>query len=131
MPTVSESYTPPIADETGNENATQLSEGKKTSRLLARQRTKLLFKMPDGVGERKSRNRLLIGFDLLTVEYTEMKISAVIPVYNEIDTIEELIARLRAVLSQLDHDFEILVVDDGSTDGTAQRLEDLRSPFRN
>ena len=63
------------------------------------------------------------------MERTTLIISAVIPVYNEIDNIEELLARLHSVLSQLDYDFEILIVDDGSTDETSRRLEDLRPQF--
>lgn len=50
-----------------------------------------------------------------------MKLSIVIPVYNEVATIEELVARVQAV----DMAKEVLVVDDGSTDGTRQRLEQM------
>jgi glycosyltransferase involved in cell wall biosynthesis len=48
-----------------------------------------------------------------------MKLSVVIPVYNEVNTIEEIIRRVEAqkVAS------EILVIDDGSIDGTRQVLE--------
>lgn len=59
-----------------------------------------------------------------------MTISAVIPVYNEIDNIEELIGKLHSVLGQLGDGFEIVIVDDGSTDGTGGRLEDLRQKFQ-
>ena len=48
-----------------------------------------------------------------------MKLSVIIPVYNECATIGELIRRIRA----LDIDKEIIVVDDGSDDGTRQVLE--------
>jgi len=48
-----------------------------------------------------------------------MKISVVIPVYNEINTIHEIIRRVQAEKIA----DEILVVDDGSTDGTVQALE--------
>lgn len=47
------------------------------------------------------------------------RISVVLPCYNEEDSIADLIARLRS-LSCVD---EILVVDDGSTDRTAERAE--------
>jgi glycosyltransferase involved in cell wall biosynthesis len=47
-----------------------------------------------------------------------MKLSVVIPVFNERDTIQEIVRRVRAV----DLNKEIIVVDDCSTDGTGERL---------
>lgn len=49
------------------------------------------------------------------------KLSVVVPVYNERGTIEELLHRVQAV----DIDKEIIVVDDGSTDGTREFLQEL------
>lgn len=48
-----------------------------------------------------------------------MKLSVVIPVYNEVNTIEEILAQVRAV-NLAD---EIIIVDDGSTDGTRDKLK--------
>jgi glycosyltransferase involved in cell wall biosynthesis len=56
-----------------------------------------------------------------------MKISVIIPVYNEKSTISEIIARVRAV----DLEKEIIIVDDGSTDGTSQQLAEIGSQFEN
>jgi glycosyltransferase involved in cell wall biosynthesis len=50
-----------------------------------------------------------------------MKVSVVIPVYNERRTIEALLSRVQSV----DLQKEIIVVDDGSTDGTRDFLEEL------
>ncbi len=50
-----------------------------------------------------------------------MKLSVIIPVYNERHTVEELIRRVQAV----DLDKEIIVVDDCSTDGTREILQRL------
>ena len=50
-----------------------------------------------------------------------MKLSVIIPVYNEESTIEEVIDKVRAVEVPIDK--EIIVVDDGSTDHTAEILE--------
>ncbi len=55
-----------------------------------------------------------------------MKLSVIIPVYNERRTIEETIRRVRAVDMGLEK--EIIVVDDGSTDGTREVLESLDLP---
>ncbi len=50
-----------------------------------------------------------------------MKISVIIPVYNEIHTIQEILQRVQAT-GIAD---EILVVDDGSLDGTRNILQEL------
>jgi undecaprenyl-phosphate 4-deoxy-4-formamido-L-arabinose transferase len=46
------------------------------------------------------------------------EISLVIPVYDERETIEEVVRRSVAALEELGRRFEVIVVDDGSTDGT-------------
>ena len=50
-----------------------------------------------------------------------MKLSVVIPVYNEIETINEILIRVQSV----PHDKEIIVVDDRSTDGTTELLSQI------
>lgn len=58
-------------------------------------------------------------------------ISIVIPAHNESPVLEELFARLEAALETLDHDFEVVCVDDGSTDRTWEILaEKARSDGR-
>jgi len=52
------------------------------------------------------------------------RLSVVIPVYNERATIEELLKRVQAVPI----DKEIVVVDDGSIDGTRELLRGLQAP---
>jgi glycosyltransferase involved in cell wall biosynthesis len=47
------------------------------------------------------------------------ELSIVIPCYNEVGTIEEILAAVRA--SEVD-DKEIIIVDDGSVDGTREKL---------
>jgi glycosyltransferase involved in cell wall biosynthesis len=49
-----------------------------------------------------------------------MQLSVIIPVYNEKATIEEIVRRVKAAEPQ---DKEIIIVDDGSTDGTRDILK--------
>lgn len=53
----------------------------------------------------------------------ENRLSVVVPVYNEVGTIAEIVTRIRKVAGL---DIELIVVDDGSTDGTRDALEPLR-----
>ncbi|MFN4259158.1 MAG: glycosyltransferase family 2 protein [Gemmataceae bacterium] len=60
-------------------------------------------------------------------------LSLVIPAYNEQATIATAIAEAEAVFQPFVSQYEILVIDDGSTDGTAQVVESVirpRSPVR-
>ena len=50
------------------------------------------------------------------------KVSVVIPVYNEQESLPELIRRTRAACAMLSQDHEILLVDDGSSDRSAELL---------
>ena len=52
-----------------------------------------------------------------------MKLSVIIPAYNEAKTILEIIKRVKAV--RLDLEKEIIVVDDGSRDGTVELLKSV------
>ena len=49
-------------------------------------------------------------------------LSIVIPVYNERESLELLVAEVRAVLDAVDRSWEIVFVDDGSTDGSDAEL---------
>jgi len=51
-----------------------------------------------------------------------MKISLVIPIFNENGIIEELIDRITKALSEISSFYEIILVDDGSSDGSLQQL---------
>lgn len=52
-------------------------------------------------------------------------ISVVIPLYNEKDSLGELHSRLTGVLTGMPQEYEIIFVDDGSSDGSAKVLEGL------
>lgn len=53
------------------------------------------------------------------LQSTQTGISYIIPVYNEEGAISSTIERLRTTLASLNRPFEIIVVDDGSRDGSA------------
>lgn len=57
-------------------------------------------------------------------------LSVVIPAFNEERLIEESVALLEGVLKKILSDYEIIVVDDGSTDSTAKILERLSSKIK-
>ena len=56
-----------------------------------------------------------------------MKLSIIVPVYNEEATIQEIIARVLAV-DVAGFDKEVLIIDDGSSDGTRPAID--ASPWR-
>lgn len=57
-----------------------------------------------------------------------MQISVVIPAYDEADSLPDLLQRLVGTLSQVASSWEVVVVDDGSTDGTAAVVAGLDLP---
>lgn len=54
-----------------------------------------------------------------------MKLSIVLPVYNESGSLEELYDEISSVLSSLGVEYEIIAVNDGSRDGSSAILEKL------
>ena len=55
------------------------------------------------------------------------QISIVVPVYDEADNVAPLYGEILEVLSERDETAELIFVDDGSTDGTADRLRALHA----
>ncbi|SRR5581483_6982917 len=53
----------------------------------------------------------------------DRRISFVLPAFNEEANVTEAVRRVREVAQRLCSDYEIIVVDDGSTDDTAARVE--------
>jgi glycosyltransferase involved in cell wall biosynthesis len=56
-----------------------------------------------------------------------MEYSVVVPAYNEADNIKPLFYSLSGVLDSLTADWEIIMVDDASDDGTSAELSDIKS----
>ncbi|MBI5100654.1 MAG: glycosyltransferase family 2 protein [Nitrospirae bacterium] len=56
-----------------------------------------------------------------------MKVSVVVPLYNEEENVPELYTRLKTSLEALPNEYEILFVDDGSSDSTPVILDKIRT----
>jgi len=56
-----------------------------------------------------------------------MELSVVVPLYNEEASLTELVEKLLAAIRPLGLPFELVLVDDGSRDGTARVLSDLQT----
>ena len=63
----------------------------------------------------------------LTVDYVTPEISVVIPLLDEERNVEPLHAELTSVLRRLAVAYEIIMVDDGSSDRTFERLADVQA----
>jgi glycosyltransferase involved in cell wall biosynthesis len=59
----------------------------------------------------------------LSVVVPPHRLSVVVPMYNEIDNAARLIDAVQAALADYAQPWELVVVDDGSRDGTAQALQ--------
>lgn len=58
-----------------------------------------------------------------------IKISVIVPIYNEERGLEELIARIDAVLKEMKTSYEIIAIDDGSKDASADVLRALTREY--
>ncbi|XVV11340.1 glycosyltransferase family 2 protein [Actinoplanes sp. CA-131856] len=56
-------------------------------------------------------------------------LSVVTPMYNEREAVDHFVARLRPVLDGLGDSYEVVAVDDGSSDATVSRLMQLRAEW--
>ena len=61
------------------------------------------------------------------MESNAKEISVIIPLLNERPALDELRRRLTAVLIGMAQRYEILFVDDGSTDGSSEKLKDMHA----
>ena len=63
--------------------------------------------------------------EVLSVKEIKPKLSVVVPIFNEDEVIGELHRRLGKVLDAVGYDFEVIFVEDGSTDSSFDLLKDL------
>ena len=57
---------------------------------------------------------------------TDIQLSLILPIYNEVESIPHLLEELTPVLEATGRTFEIICVDDGSSDGSFAELKKLR-----
>jgi len=62
---------------------------------------------------------------MLQTEEGQAELSVVVPLYNEEESLPQLVEQLLAALRPLQLGFELVLVDDGSKDGTAKVLSQL------
>lgn len=55
-----------------------------------------------------------------------MEVSVIVPVYNEINAIESTISQLHETLKKAKLTYELIIVNDGSTDGTGNKLKQIK-----
>ena len=59
-----------------------------------------------------------------TAEYTK-DLSIVVALYNEAESLPELVAWIEKVMTREGYDYEIIMVDDGSRDGSWEKVNEL------
>ncbi|MFM8646809.1 MAG: glycosyltransferase, partial [Methylocystis sp.] len=62
---------------------------------------------------------------------THPEISVVIPVYNEAKSLDPLSVRLSAALANCNESFEIIFINDGSQDGSLEKIRSLCAETKN
>jgi glycosyltransferase involved in cell wall biosynthesis len=62
---------------------------------------------------------------------TEVKYSVVVPLYNEQSVVQELYERLTKVMRQIGGSYELVLVEDGSSDATLERLREIAEEDEN
>jgi glycosyltransferase involved in cell wall biosynthesis len=58
-----------------------------------------------------------------------VEVSAVFPAYNEVDYLEPAVEKTAQTLEEFTRSFELIIAEDGSTDGTAERSEELAKKY--
>lgn len=58
-----------------------------------------------------------------------VEVSVVFPAYNEVDYLEPAVEKTTQALREFTNSFELIIAEDGSTDGTAERSEKLAQKY--
>lgn len=60
---------------------------------------------------------------------SKLNISVVVPLYNEADSLPELVAWIDCVAAEHAYAYEVILVDDGSSDGSWEVIESLKKQY--
>jgi glycosyltransferase involved in cell wall biosynthesis len=60
---------------------------------------------------------------------TKVLVSVVFPAYNEVEQLLPAVEKTANALNELTNSYELIIAEDGSTDGTAERAEELKQKF--
>ena len=71
----------------------------------------------------------LRDFNVPSLRSIDKKISVVVPVYNEEESVDELIRYIDGEVRKIALGYEIVLVDDGSVDGTVERIKQLKAEY--
>src|SRR5438309_187770 len=63
---------------------------------------------------------VVVAIEVKETDPQKVAVSVVLPAYNEADTIAREIETIREAMNQTSYAYEILIIDDGSTDRTAE-----------
>ncbi len=56
----------------------------------------------------------------------ERELAIIVPAYNEVESLPRLVDEIHAAIAALDLDYQVIIVNDGSDDGTRELTEALR-----
>ena len=75
----------------------------------------------------KEKTKRRIKPETKNLKGERIDLSIVIPIYNEKESVEHLYNGLNGTLSKLKIQYEVILVDDGSTDGTYDELKKIHN----
>ena len=67
---------------------------------------------------------------MTTPNSKKVQVSVVLPAYNEVDYLQPAVEKTSQTLNQFTQSYEVIIAEDGSTDGTAERAEEISQKNR-